>query len=294
MELNLKHVLWMKEHDYNIPDGMLAEDVTRQLIDNLGALDSDLRENSYSVLGHRVWGQGDHSLTHVQLLEMGNLLAQNLRKRDEEDRNGVFRRAFSALILAEISGVDIEQDFINPAQYNQWLQTAIDCFLAEKDLRGFDPEYGWAHLAAHMADFFYVAALQPKSTPEQLMRIMDAIADKLCQPVAQTYLHEEDERLCRAVITALKSGKLNLVYLAVWLKAFEQRANGDSWMSMMQDSTLAHTRHNLICFLRALYLQMCWRKQDRIIEDENIWSGFLAMLEQALKNINIQVYTSGI
>ncbi|MEZ4640259.1 MAG: DUF2785 domain-containing protein [Caldilineaceae bacterium] len=127
---------------------------------------------------------------------------------------------------------------------------------AEKDLRGQVPQKGWAHAIAHAADFFWVITRNRFLDAEDLKRILNAISDKVTEPVAHTYLYQEDDRLAQAVISALLRNLLDMAFLNTWLARFVDPPSGIVWRESFSDETSVSARHNTVTFLRSLYFQL--------------------------------------
>jgi len=66
--------------------------------------------------------------------------------------DSVLLRSFSALVLDALAARDIERAFLGEAERHALVLAALAYLEGERDLRGYDPERGWIHAAAHTAD----------------------------------------------------------------------------------------------------------------------------------------------
>ncbi|NSW53411.1 MAG: DUF2785 domain-containing protein [Anaerolineae bacterium] len=291
MQLTAELLQSIEDNQFHLPDAVEPTAFTEALIEGLASIDPDIRERCYTVFGYRLWGKGNHPYTAAQRLEYGQRLCSQVQATcGSVPGDSVFFRAFAALILAEIVGADLEQQQLPPHIIRQWMQTVLACFTAEQDLRGYVAEKGWAHALAHMADFLYVCTLHPAITRDDLLQILNTIQQKLAVPRQHALVYQEDERLCRPVLGAVKSGKLSMEDLSPWLAGFVPAANGAAWSETMQQPALAYTRHTLVCFLRSLYLQMQWRKKEGGAVDPESWQAFQQALADTLQEIDRNLY----
>jgi len=91
----------------------------------------------------------------------------------------VFRRSFSALVLAEILKSHNKFNILEPSQLNDAVLIAVNYMNIEKDERGCVPIKGWAHATAHGADVLRCLAENPKLTHSQNEMIINSVMHKL-------------------------------------------------------------------------------------------------------------------
>ncbi|HKV85407.1 MAG TPA: DUF2785 domain-containing protein [Ktedonobacterales bacterium] len=243
------------EADFTVPDGHTARDLTPELLTYLGATDITLRDTiTYPVLA--TWL--DRGLYADD--EKRNLLArlaENLMHGiGENGTDSVFLRSFSVLMLAELVHEDNQRPWLGEQEARQLLELALVYLEAERDLRGWVPDKGWAHSPAHTADLLWALARNRFLAADDLQRILSAIRAKALTPEALPFLYDEDERLAQPVVAAMRRGLIEQSFLAEWVAGFVNRSDQPSW----EDAFLAGEdyipRHNAKLVLRSLYGQL--------------------------------------
>jgi hypothetical protein len=214
----LDNAFWqgIADADYAVPSGHTVIDLTPELLSLLGSTDPHLRDGlAYPILERWITS---NLYTADALRGMTMQLAENLKRGlGEQGTDTVFLRTFSALVLAELVYHHNKHPFLEEADTRQVLEQALAYYRDERDLRGYVPGPGWAHSAAHGADLLFVLTTDDALNASDLERIMDALAAKVAPPVAHVYLYNEDQRITRAVLFALKRDLLTLTFLQGWL-----------------------------------------------------------------------------
>lgn len=167
----------------------------------------------------------------------------------EEDTDSVFRRSYSALVLASVVARDTEAERLHPDVLLRWGDRGIRWLVKERDLRGYVPGKGWANAAAHGADLLLALAVSRHFGEGELMVLLDAIADRLLEPTTHRLVHGEDERLAYTTMAILHRNILDMNVLGPWLERL-----ADSWKEhSVGDSCVAF---NTVTYLRVLHLQL--------------------------------------
>lgn len=285
------------KNNYKLPPEYTVAEITPKLISNLGSTQSDVRETSYMVLCDLINAGIGINYSAEQLREMGKQMAQNLTYGiGEKESDSVFVRAFSILVLDKVIALDGINHYLTEPEIREFLEQGLVYLAAEKDLRGHVPQKGWAHAIAHVADFFWVITRNRFLDTEDLERILNAIADKVTEPVTHTYLYQEDDRLAQAVISALLRNLLDMAFLNRWLDRFINPPGGIIWREAFSDESNIHARHNTMTFLRSLYFQLLlgiqhvhhtYTNKTPIIRDE-----LLSEITNTLKAIDHWVYVN--
>jgi hypothetical protein len=249
--------------DYAVPPGHALADLTCELLSLLGSIDPQLRDVfAYPIL--EAWISHDQ-YTGEELREMAGQLGENLKVGlGEQETDTVFLRAFSALMLAELIYYHNRHPFFEEADVRQILEQALAYYPAEQDLRGYVPDLGWAHAPAHGADLLFVLAENSSLNAPDLERIMQALATKVAPPVAHVYLYNEDQRVTRAVLAALKRNLLALPFLSAWLESLTyyegQKVTFDGLLTgepgLIPSEIGVHILCNSKQFLSALYVHL--------------------------------------
>jgi hypothetical protein len=244
----------IRDHNYAVPEGFDITDLTLDLLDYLGSPDPDLRDDiAYYTLAY--WVARGH-YTPDQLRGLAMQLVANLSVGlGEQETDSVFRRSFSALMLGEIVRRDNKTPFLSPNEVGNLLRWSLEYLADERDLRGYSPEHGWIHAAAHTADLLRMLAQSRFVTANDLETILMALADKITRPTSTIYVHDEDERLVEAVFAVLGRNLLTRPFLASWLErlvAVMGLAPKDAPFDPETHAAYQNTKH----FLRSLYIRL--------------------------------------
>ena len=190
------------EHDYTPPAGSSVPELTDELSRFLSSPDPELRDRiGYGVLAEWIYQKrivGPDVLRHL-IADRSRNLTTGL---DAPGTDAVFGRSFSALVLSVVAARDNVDPFLEPGEFRQLFDNAVSYLGAEHDLRGYDPEKGWMHSAAHTADLLKFLGRSRYLTPADQAVMLQAIARKL-DGAALVFTHGEDERLARAVLSLI-------------------------------------------------------------------------------------------
>jgi Protein of unknown function (DUF2785) len=241
--------------DNALPQGQWVAELTPELLSWLGSVDAELRDEfAYPILAAWI-ERGEYP--PEELRAMARRMVDNLEVGlGEEGTDTVFLRTFSALILMEIVAHDNAAPFLDEDEVLALLDHGLSYLRRERDLRGYVQGPGWAHAVAHTADLLMMLARSRHTATPELERLLDAVADKLLEPVETVYLYQEDERLAYAVLTVLRRGLVGRDFLAAWLGRFARPAGYEAWRPVYTDPTLSAARVNATGFLRSLYFQL--------------------------------------
>lgn len=186
------------ESDFVPPDDASLPSLLRELSGYLSSTDPELRDEiAYQVLTQWLYVQ---RLVPAELQqELLDEWRGNLSKGiGEAGTDSVFLRSFSALMLSVAIALDNQAPWLDDAEFDRVLQSALAYLRDERDTRGFDPEQGWVHSVAHTADLLKFLARSSHLEVSEQGAILTAIADKLSR-LDHVLIHGEDERLARAV-----------------------------------------------------------------------------------------------
>ncbi len=275
--------------DFAIPSTYTLSDLTRELLPLLGSTDPHLRDEvAYPMLGTWI---SRNLYTTDELRAIAKQLCENLKVGlGEQGTDTVFLRAFSALVLAEMVYQHSKRPFFEETDVRQIVEQALAYYPAEQDLRGYVPGLGWAHAVAHGADLLFVLAENKYLVASDLERIMQALAAKIAPPVAHAYLYNEDQRITRAVLGALKRDLLALPFLNAWLDrltSYEgQKVTFDGILTgeprLIPSEIGIHVLHNARQFLSALYIHLTLDEQKPTIAAD-----FAPLVLAALQPMNM-------
>ena len=203
---------------HKVPADRPLADLTAELTTMLGSADPYLRDGiAYPTLATWV-AEG----VYDDLLEgLGDGMTAGLAVGIGEDgTDTVFRRSFSALVLAACSSAPPPRS--RPAgspttRVLRWGDRVAGWLVRERDLRGFVPGKGWAHALAHGADALGALAEAPVMGRLELTVLLDVIADRLLEPTRTRLVHGEDDRLAMATMQVLRRNLVGLEVLEPWV-----------------------------------------------------------------------------
>lgn len=165
------------------------------------------------------------------------------------DDDAVFKRSFSALIVAVLLNRHMDQPYLSEAQLVQTGTRALSWFSQEQDWRSFVNEKGWAHSLAHTADLFDQLLSCPDMWPIFLVPVLEAFSNKLAEPNA-VLTGEEDERFVTAIVKPFfESDVLSEIEKQNWIEVIGNRL--DTAASQDRKVLAVNNKH----FLRSLYFR---------------------------------------
>ncbi|HVV86388.1 MAG TPA: DUF2785 domain-containing protein, partial [Kofleriaceae bacterium] len=141
--------------------------------------------------------------------------------------DGVFARSFAALTLSAIAAREAAAPSWTDAELAAQVEAAARYAEHEVDLRGYTGATGWAHAAAHTADWMKALARHPRLTAAEAARLLDGVASLVTRRHGARFSHGEDERLAAAVRAIVRRGLVSGDALDAWLaRAAEPLAQG--------------------------------------------------------------------
>lgn len=233
-----------------VPTDRPLPDLTAELTTMLGSTDPDERDGiAYPVLA--TWVSAG---VYDDLLSgLGDGMAAGLtRGLGETGTDSVFRRSFSALVLAECVARDNTEALLPAAQILRWGDLISGWLVRERDVRGFVPGRGWAHAVAHGADAIGVLAESPHFGLNELTVLLDVLADRVLEETPTPLSSGEPDRLARATMTVLRRRLVPLRIIEPWLARLTAAATA----RVPADRDPFLTTGNPESFLRALHLQV--------------------------------------
>jgi hypothetical protein len=242
--------------DGAVPEDYSVAQLTPELLALLGSTDPFLRDEvALEVLA--AWMVRDNRYTPTELRAIGDTVAQNLTIGiSEQGTDSIFLRSFSALILDKAIEADNWWSLLPREDIQRWMGHALAYVAAERDLRGYVAEKGWAHALAHSADMLWVLAQSRHLGASDLERILETIADKVGAPTAYPFLALEDERLAYAVWAALRRDLLGMPFLGAWLARLLRPFQETPRSEVVTDAQKTNAFHNTRLFLQSLYFQL--------------------------------------
>lgn len=245
-----------------VPQDRPLVDMTEDLTRMLGDPDPRVRDGiAFPTLATWI----DEGVYDELLVGLGDGIATGLNEGlGEQDTDSVFRRSFSALILAECIDRDTRAALVGPDTVLGWGDRLMGWFSREQDLRGFVPGKGWAHAVAHGADALGALARSPHFGRLELIVVLDVLADRLLAPTEEFFVCGEDDRLAFATMQVLRRDLLGLDVLEPWVARLASHASpsGD------EDHNPFHVAGNVQSYLRALHLQLALGEQRPAVRSD--------------------------
>jgi uncharacterized protein DUF2785 len=203
------------QNNYAVPTGGDVASLTDELIELLGSRDPELRDEiAYSTLA--AWIYQTRVIEPALLRRVVDRLLANLKDDvGERGTDRIFRRSFSALTLSVVVARDNAAPFLTPEEFHRIEEAALAYLAAEQDLRGYDPQVGWMHSAAHTADLVKFIARSRFLDRTEQPRILDAIARKLTTGQL-VFTHGEDERFARAALSIVARADFDRAAFDAW------------------------------------------------------------------------------
>ena len=243
----------------SVPSDRPLGELTAELTRMLGEPDPDVRDGiAYPTLA--TWIQ--RGVYDDLLPGLGDGMASGLAVGlGDRGTDTVFRRSYSALVLAECIRRDNGRPLVPGGKVLEWGDRIATWLLRERDHRGYVAGKGWAHALANGADALAVLAGSPHLAKPELTVLLDVIADRVLAKTDRLFASGEPDRLAAATVAVLRREVLPLSIVEPWIARLAaatgaQRAGaGDPYL---------HSG-NAEAFLRALYLQLSLGKRPPAI-----------------------------
>jgi hypothetical protein len=237
-------------HDYVVPDDRPLDDMTVELVGLLGSGDPHLRDDlALRVLCAWV-GQG---VFDDLLAALGDGVCEGLRPGvGENGAPSVFRRSYSARVLAAAIERDNRVRALHPTTVLHWGDRGLGWLVAERDLRGHVVGSGRAYAVAHGADLVRALAMSRHLDEGGLMVLLDSIADRLLAPTHYLFTSHEDDRLAYATMALLHRDLVDMALLGPWTDRLAGAWSG----AERYDAQVPPQSVNTLAFVRALHLQL--------------------------------------
>ncbi|NYG55401.1 DUF2785 domain-containing protein [Nocardioides perillae] len=234
-----------------VPTDRPLDDLTAELTRMLGSPDPQERDGTaYPTLA--TWlGRGVYD---ELLAGLGDGMAAGLGVGlgEEPGGDGVFRRSFSALVLAECLQRDQQLGLLGAGTVLDWGDRLATWFLRERDLRGFVPGKGWAHALAHGADALGALAGSRHLGAPELTVVLDVLADRLLSSPGTLLVAGEPDRMAMATMAVLRRELVPLTVLEPWVARIAAAATAPP----LGDRDPFLSTGDPEAFLRALHLQL--------------------------------------
>lgn len=261
--------------DLRVPDDRRLDDLTAELTTLLGSVDPDERDGvAYPTLATWI----ERGVYDDLLAGLGDGMAAGLEVGSgEQGTDTVFRRSFSALVLAECLARDNEAHLISSTHVLTWGDRVMTWLVRERDTRGFVPGKGWAHAVAHGADALGVLARSRHVGLNELTVLLDVIADRVLIDDQPVFVAQEHDRLAMATMEALRRNVVPLSVLEPWV----ERITAATLTEVPEGADPMRPHLNPEAFLRALHLQVLLGPRP-----PDVRADLLLVLTEAMRRAN--------
>ena len=237
---------------FEVPSDRPLDDLTAELTTMLGSTRPEVRDGTaFPALATWI----DKGVYDDLLIGLGDGMVAGLAVGlGESGTDTVFRRSFSALILAACLERDNERHLLPGAKVMEWGDRVATWFLTEKDSRGYVPEKGWAHAVAHGADTIGALGESPHLAGPEHALLLDILDERvLQQPATEPLTAGEPDRIAAAVMQILRRNTLGTDALEPWVHRIG--AAGNPFGGPVDHDPYAPTSGPQ-ALLRSLFLQL--------------------------------------
>jgi hypothetical protein len=272
----------VRSAEMQVPTDRPLADLTAELTTMLGSTDPVERDEfAYPILATWI----SEGVYDDLLVGLGDGMTAGLTQGlGESGTDSVFRRSFSALVLAECVERDNAELLMPPVKILDWGDRVTGWLVRERDVRGFVPDRGWAHAIAHGADALAVLAASPHFGMTELTVLLDVIADRVLMETSTPLTSGEPDRLALATMAVLRRRLVPLRIIEPWLARISAAAiaTGDP------DRDPYRLTANPEAFLRALHIQVAFAP-----EPIDVRADLLLELVSALRTTNAAYLRAG-
>lgn len=247
----IKDLQRIEENDYELRSGEQLRDYVKLMLEYIGDPQPKLRDDLiysafYKWINEKQWFS-DAELRELLLILLDEQhLFYHIGSKEDQ---AVFTRTFSVLIVALILQRHREQAFLDSAEFTNVKEALIRYYEEEQDLRGFMPEEGWAHAAAHGADALDELVLCSESDAAIREEVL-AVIQRMLYNDQHIFSDEEDERIATIVATMIDHHLLPQQSIVDWIRNLEQCGG---WpRSRGQYVSRVNTKN----FVRSLYFRL--------------------------------------
>src|SRR5690606_14002233 len=212
----------LRASGFAVPAGKTAFELLREMNALVGSTDPFLRDNvTYEAAAK--WIYTDGLLSADEQRAVLAMWTANLRQGiGETDGPQVFLRSFSALNLSIVAARDIRAPFLTRAEFDAFFDATIDYFARERDVRGYLPDTGWVHAAAHTADTLKFLARNTKLDAAQQARLLAAM-DAKARDFGGVFQWAEDARLADVLVSLAVRADVDQAAFDTWLATIPPR-----------------------------------------------------------------------
>ena len=262
---------------FEVPKDRPLDDLTAELTTMLGSTRPEVRDGTaFPALATWI----ERGVYDDLLVGLGDGMVAGLSVGlGETGTDSVFRRSFSALIVACCIERDNDQHLLPVDKIMDWGDRLAVWFLTEADTRGWIPDKGWAHAIAHGADAIGALGDSPHLGAAKHQALLDVLGERLLmQPADVPLAAGEPDRMAAAAMQVLRRDTLGIDVLEPWVHRIGSAAN--PFKGPVDDDPYPLTAAPQ-AFLRALFLQLSLSPQP-----PGVRSDLLLVVIEALRLTN--------
>jgi hypothetical protein len=240
------------ESDMAVPRTRPLNELTAELVTMLGSGNPVERDDiAYPVLASWI----TEGVYDDLLISFGDSLCDGLMLGlGGHDDDTVFRRSFSALVLAECVRRDNVAHVLPVDTVLNWADRSLGWYVREQDLRGWVDQSGWVRAVANGADLLAALAQSRHMGAMHLGVLLDVIGERMMFSTTRVLTDGEDDRLATAALMILQRNLVPPDHLDTWVESLGQgliRPRGYSESAWPSPSA-----RNTSAFIRALYVHL--------------------------------------
>lgn len=213
----------IESEDYQLREGEHQQDFVRLMLQYIGDPLPELRDDLIYPTFY-TWIKEQNRFTDAELRSLLAVLTDEQHlfyQIGSENDQTVFTRTFSVLPIALIVQRHRKQPFLDQAEFKHVKYALLRYFQEEKDLRGYLPDGGWAHGAAHGADALDELIQCPQSDETVQLEVLASIQGMLHNGI-HIFSEEEDERMATIVDTMIDKDLLSQEKIADWISGLAE------------------------------------------------------------------------
>jgi hypothetical protein len=257
----------VRSAEMKVPTDRPLADLTAELTTMLGSTDPVERDEfAYPILATWI----SEGVYDDLLAGLGDGMTAGLvQGLGEAGTDSVFRRSFSALVLAECVERDNARSLLPPTKLLDWGDRVTGWLVRERDVRGFVPGHG--------ADVVGRLAASNHFGLTELTVLLDVIADRVLLETPTPLSSGEPDRLALATMSVLRRRLVPLRIIEPWLARITAAATNKGGPELDPFRTTANPE----AFLRALHIQVAFAP-----EPIDVRADLLLELVAALRTTN--------
>lgn len=259
-----KLLLDIRCNNWEIPNEVNKYEFALTLMDNIGTIDSELRDDLILVMLWNMITEKKLSKDEIKgILKIAlsdKHLFYGLGKKDDDS---VFNRSFSVLIIRWIIFYhnNFGENLLSEEEMMEVYQDLIRYVRLEQDFRGYIEVKGWGHTMGHSGDALRTLALCNYIKHDELLEILEVVKEKI-SIIDYVYINEEAERLVSVVVNIMSRKILTNEEIVFWIKSFEDFNKPKDFPNMH------YFKENVKNFLRSLYFRLKFKNNQTLIFNE--------------------------